>query len=88
MRLVAKMNDGTMRTIEAETAGDVYEALGAECGWYEGDGEVHSDMPVADVLDRDYGKWMLWATRDAMEGEHEEIEGVGETSLAQVSAAE
>jgi hypothetical protein len=86
MRLMAKMNDGTTQMIEAETAGDVYEILGAECGWYEGDGEVHPDVPVADVLDRDFGKWTLWATRDAMEGEHEEIEGSDEGALAEVSA--
>jgi hypothetical protein len=88
MRLTAMMNDGTTRTIEAETAGDVYEAMGAECGWYEGDGEVHPDALVADVLDRDYGNWILWATRDAMEGEHDEIEGSGDSALAQVIAAE
>ena len=88
MKLTAMMNDGTTRTIEAETASDVYQSLGAECGWYEGDAEVHPDTPVADVLDRDYGNWILWATRDAMEGEHDEIEGSDESALAQVIVAE
>ena len=88
MKLTAMMNDGTTRTIEAETASDVYEAVGAECGWYEGDGEVHPDTPVADVLDRDYGIWILWATRDAMDSEHDETTGSNEIALAQVIAAD
>lgn len=88
MRLKVSMRDGTTRTVEAETAGEVYESLGAECGWYEGDGEVHPDTLVADVLDRDYGKWSIWATRDAMEGEHDEIEGAGGSALAEVSSAD
>jgi hypothetical protein len=87
MKLTAMMNDGTTRTIEAETASDVYEALGAECGWYEGDGEVRPDTLVADVLDRDYGNWILWATRDSMDSEHDELAGSGESALAQVIAA-
>ena len=88
MRLTANMNDGTTQTIEAETAGDVYRILGAECGWYEGDGEVHPDVSVADVLDRDFGKWTLWVTREAMEEEHDEIEGSSGSALAQVIAGE
>ena len=67
---------------QAETAGDVYEMLGAECGLYEGDGGVHPNVPVADVRDRDFGQWTLWAPPDAIEGEHDEIEGSDEGALA------
>ena len=52
MRLTAHMNDGTAQTIEAETAGDVYRILGAECGWYESDGEVHPDVSVGRLRGR------------------------------------
>jgi hypothetical protein len=78
---------GSTITTERRALGG-YSGLGAECGWYESDGEVHPDTPVADVLDRDYGNWILWATRDAMEGEHDELAGSDESALAQVIAAE
>jgi hypothetical protein len=40
------------------------------------------------VLDRDFGKWTLWVTREAMEGEHDEIEVSSGSALAQVIAGE
>lgn len=88
MRLTAKMSDGATRTIEAETAGDVYEALGAECvGTKAMARSIRTPwLPTYSTGTTATGSW--WATRDAMEGEHDEIEGSDESALAQVIAAE